>query len=749
MSAVTEKDFYQGSTVRIQFLKDNVARIQIAPPGGKFKDTGLNRYGFINEPDSSSVDTGLAENHKGFSAETTKICVRGDNHSGSLTVTDKVSGKVLLQQIGFEFNDSGAKAKFQAKTDEDWVGFGDQTRERLYHRGHIADLHVRNVKSYIPVPFFMSTEGVGVMVNTTHRIIFDMCKSEPEQYSWLDLRGGIDYYVMAGEGFRELLDCYTELSGKPKLPPEWAFGLWYICRMQANDHEAVSDALNFRREGLPCDVIGLEPGWMEKDYDLSTEKKWNDKLFPIPSYCQNGPHNFINVIKRMGFKFELWLCNEYDLSLEEERRLGRLVKASAKEESTGNFHEDAEVDEHFSWPRYSDQITKKDEPWYEHLKKFVDQGADFFKQDGAFQVCDHPDRVWGNGMLDAEMHNIYPLFYSRQMHEGFAEHTGRRPVVFTPDGWIGFQAWSATWTGDTGGRLETLGAMLNTSIVGHSWSTNDMEVIQKEGIHFGYLLPWSQINSWNYFRMPWVQGDELLKIHKFYGEFRARIIPYLYSWAYYATKTGWPLMLPLTFEFPEDGKCRDNLHQYLLGRDLMVGIYKNDIYFPEGRWKDFWTGEVIEGNQEKSVSWPDNRGGSMHVRAGGIIPFGPLMQYRGEKPLDEIELYIFPDEKESSFELYEDDGVSFKALEGECAKTLITARKNGGKVSIGIGETQGRYDGQPVSRIWSAVVAVESKPSAVMCNGKNVSDDRLSWNDSRKEVKISKIKGHAEITVSF
>ena len=327
----------------------------------------------------------------------------------------------------------------------------------------------------------------------------------------------------------ENIRLYTQLTGKPYMPPEWAFGLWYICRTQANDVEAVNDAVNFRREGIPCDVIGLEPGWMETNYDLSTDRKWSHDRFPIPTYCVNGPHNFFNAIKRMGFHFELWECNDYDLSYEEERRTGKSVETEKPEE--GVFHADGEEDTHFAWPRYADRITKKDESWFEHHKKFIDQGVDFFKQDGSYQVCAHPDRVWGNGMLDAEMHNLYPLLYARQMYEGFKEYTGRRPLIFTPSGWTGVQAWAGTWTGDTGGRLDTLGGMLNAAVLGLSWQTNDMEVMQPEGIHFGYLLPWSQINSWTYFRMPWVQGAELLEMHRYYSRLRARLIPYIYSWA--------------------------------------------------------------------------------------------------------------------------------------------------------------------------------------------------------------------------
>ncbi len=364
-------------------------------------------------------------------------------------------------------------------------------------------------------------------------------------------------------------------------------------------------------------------------------------------------------------------------------------------------------------------------------------------------MVEHKGKIWGNGMTDAELHNLYPLFYSRQMYEGFKAYTNRRPVIFTPAGWTGFQAWSGTWTGDTGGRLATLGAMLNTSIVGHSWSTNDMEVMEKEGIHFGYLQPWSQINSWNYFRMPWVQGAELSAMHKYYAQLRSTLIPYLYSWAYYATKTGWPMLLPLTFEFPGDVKCRENLHQYLLGRDLMVGIYEKKIYFPEGKWKDYWTGELVQGAGDKEVNWPADRGGALYIRQGAIVPFGPLMQYRGEKPVDEITLYIFPAGNESSFDLYEDDGITFGYLDGEHSVTHITARSEGRSAEIRIGSSEGSFKGKVENRKWNIIMHSDPEPSSVIINGIRIRASGYSWDGKRKELTIKSFNAPAVIKVDL
>lgn len=240
-----EKALSAHERIRVTFLKEDVFRVHLVSDGA-FKDTGLNRYGFIVEPSDNGPPVKVIERKHGFTAETQRVRVRFTYGSRELVVTDKASDKVVLHQVGIQFDKGKAIARFKAAPKEDWVGFGDQTRERLYHRGHLADLWVRNVKSYIPVPFFMSTLGVGVLVNTTHHIVFDMCKSDPSHFTWRDQRGVVDYYVFVGGDFKEILDKYTDLTGKPKLPPDWSFGLWYICRAQANDYEVVNDAVNFR-----------------------------------------------------------------------------------------------------------------------------------------------------------------------------------------------------------------------------------------------------------------------------------------------------------------------------------------------------------------------------------------------------------------------------------------------------------------------------------------------------------------------
>ena len=201
-----------------------------------------------------------------------------------------------------------------------------------------------------------------------------------------------------------------------------------------------------------------------------------------------------------------------------------------------------------------------------------------------------------------------------------------------------------------------------------------MEVAQAEGIHFGYLLPWSQINSWTYFRMPWLQGEHLLKMHQYYSQLRSRLIPYIYSSAYYSSTSGMPMLMPLTLEFQNDPACRSIMHEYLLGSSLLVTAYKHDIYLPEGEWLDFWSGKVYSGNQHiDSFQWPENRGGGLFLRSGAIVPMGEVMSHTAEKVTDSLELVIYPGNAEhSEFTYYEDDGITFAYRDGKFAVSKYT-----------------------------------------------------------------------------
>ena len=720
-----------------EILLNGIFHIRIAPAAYADKISALDKYGYLEKLPADENVAIEQNNDDILKIKTADSVLLIDKKSGCFELADK-NGKTLLKQKTLTFSNKKVNASFAVSADEDFAGFGDVSRERFFHRGEKIFCQIRNVKSYICVPFFMSSANYGLLLNSTYRSIFDMDSAADNTISVTDNGGVWDIYLFVGKDFKELLTSYTALTGRPAMPPIWSFGLWHICNNISNAKDAVDDAYHYRELNIPCDVIGLEPGWMETTYDFSTKKKWDPVRFPLMlEPFKFRKRTFIDAIKYgMGYHFELWLCDDYDLTYEEERRLRKDFSVAKDEVITDT----EEFDMRLGSDVRSDKITIPDEPWFEHLKSFVDWGADFFKTDASNQVNIHSDRLYGNGMTDDECHNFYPLMLMRQMYEGFAEHTNRRPFIFNPCGWTTFQKWAATWTGDTGGGPATLCGMFNTCFAGHGLTTNDMDANKVEGIHFGYLLPLSQINNYSSWKMPWLWGPKIIELHSFYSSLRSRLIPYLYSCMYKTTQDGVPFLMPLALEFPNNIKCRKVLNEHLLGPSLLVSSFTKELYFPEGEWKDYWTGEYFAGNSDYTVDFPANRGGGLFVREGAIIPFGPVMQYRAEREVDELEIYCYPAEKETHFEYYEDDGVSFDYKQGKYALSSITLKRDEYSVTLNV-----NLNAAGSVKKLSAIFAAKSAPSQVISDGRNVG---FEWDENRQEIKVSVIYS-GKTTIEF
>ncbi len=391
-------------SLRIDFAEPGIVRVRKFL-GDKPPTLPLIRYGFFRN-EWPQVNFHVEGGDASVTASTELLAVTINRSDGKLAIQDAAHSELLSEwEPALSGPQPGFRVRFNLPPTRAFFGLGDQTRERIEHRETRGDLWVRNVTSYIPIPLLLTNDGFGLLVNTTRRLWFDLGASSCEWFGFEAEGATLDYYFLYGPSLKEVLSRYTEVTGKPPLPPKWSLGLWFLCRTQADAREFMDDCYNFRREGIPCDAIGLEPGWMAKNYDFSVDKDWHPERFPVPSYARVGRHNFLSAARRMGFKPGLWLCCDYDLSYEEERWAHKSV---GPEESsafaTGHGH---------AIVKRLDPWTRPEESWFKHLEQFVDQGVEWFKQDGSNQVFDHPDRLWGNGMLDDEMHNLYPLLYSK------------------------------------------------------------------------------------------------------------------------------------------------------------------------------------------------------------------------------------------------------------------------------------------------------------------------------------------------
>ncbi|MBD2864003.1 helix-turn-helix domain-containing protein [Paenibacillus oceani] len=261
-----------------------------------------------------------------------------------------------------------------------------------------------------------------------------------------------------------------------------------------------------------------------------------------------------------------------------------------------------------------------EEVWYDHLRKFVDDGISGFVLFLKNPMFSHPDRIWSNGMTSAELHNLYPVLLGKQMHVGFRQQTNTRPVIHMEKGYLGMQQFVASTAGTFYNARHAITAVLNYGLSGHVNTSTNMHLITREGIHADYLLAWSRIHSQDHFHHPDFLEQPLHELFQRYARLRYRLLPYLYATAHVAARTGMPIARAMPLLYPDDRNCRELSRQYMLGDFLLVAVYTDQVYLPEGNWIDYWTGKRYSGSQWITYTVPAGAGGPLFVRSGAIIP---------------------------------------------------------------------------------------------------------------------------------
>lgn len=592
-----------------------------------------------------------------------------------------------------DINDFGGcySLTFTLADGERLFGLGDSNRENFMIRGMKITLYKENVKCYGPMPIVLSSEGWALFINTTYKTVFDLGASEKNKMTVKVYGGQIDFYLLKSDTLIGLTQEITKITGRPILLPKFAYGFTVVNNERINEIELLEYTRLYREYDIPCDCMGLEPSWMSKNYDFSTDKEWNNDKFYVPYWKPKNTSDrgtFFHPLRHMGMQLSLWLCEDYDLLYNEEKM--------HHTETTGEFPDDAEIqDKHLLAPVYLDKITKRDERWFEHLKKFVDNGATAFKLDASNQVLAHPDRLWGDKFTDAEVHNLYPVLLAKDMESGHREYTDRRLMINTSCAYVGTQQYAATWAGDTGGGPKTLVSVMNYAVCGHSNTGCDIDVTNLESMHYGFLMPWTQQNNWNSWNYPWYLGEELRENCRFYSKMRSSLFPYLYYTSYKAYADGTPMLRPLAFIYENDRRFDNIKNAYMLGDSLYVGAFNMHLSLPEGRWIDYFTGEVYEGGNDINYKRPDGIGGALFVKDGSVIVTMTPQRYLLEREHEYI-INLYPSECAGSTVIYEDDGYTYEYQSGGYAVTEITSSGiSDSKLTLTVGKRVGGFDGKP------------------------------------------------------
>lgn len=738
-----------GLTVSVEACSESIFRIKVSPRKD-FTESLMERYELI-KTDWSEVKTDISDKGGVWTLKTPEYSLAINKKTGVMTVKDAKGGKVIREVrflpekeglcgemrsfinekyadlkvadngggiIGDDNGKFGEVDKHEIpaadavsilsismEDGERFYGGGSTSRDHIQHRGEFLRMWTTYQQTEIPMPFMMSSRGWGVYNNSTRKSFFDIGNQQKSKFNIINTFDEADFYLMMGKDMPAILNEYTLVTGRTYVLPKWAYGLCFGPNMREEQFDILNDAVRFRQFDVPCDVFWLEPQWMEKRYDFSTKKKWNyDRFSPEPYWLQDQypktMHNrlFIGKLRSMGFHLGLWLCEEYDLSIQEEDIIA---------ERTGG--------------KLSGQ-----EHWMDHLTVFMDQGVEGFKLDPARTIDNHTNWEYYNGRTDKEMHNLNQVLLPKQMRELGRKYNGKRTWHHYCGGWSGTQRWTASTSGDNGGGKTALYDQLNLGMSGFLNTSCDVMSVPRElemqGLHFGLFLPWVQINSWFSMMHPFYYAKEEQDIYRFYVKLRYSLAPYIYSMALEAAQNGMPIVRSMPLCFPDDRNCDDMTYQYMFGDNFCVGIFTNEIYLPKGTWTDAWSGEKIVSKGETFTrEYPSNRAGLLFIREGAIIPTQPDVEYLGARPFDRVILKVYP-HGDSAYTMLDDDGESYEYENGGIASTLFESHERDGGVDVVVNPVQGSFKGMPSEREYSFRIQRDSRPASVSLNGAAVQD---------------------------
>lgn len=762
-----------GLTVSVEACSESIFRIKVSPRKD-FTESLMERYELI-KTDWSEVKTDISDKGGVWTLKTPEYSLAINKKTGVMTVKDVKGGKVIREvrflpekeglcgEMRSFINEKYADLKvadngggiigddngkfgevdkheipaadavsilsFSMEDGERFYGGGSTSRDHIQHRGEFLRMWTTYQQTEIPMPFMMSSRGWGVYNNSTRKSFFDIGNQQKSKFNIINTFDEADFYLMMGKDMPAILNEYTLVTGRTYVLPKWAYGLCFGPNMREEQFDILNDAVRFRQFDVPCDVFWLEPQWMEKRYDFSTKKKWNyDRFSPEPYWLQDQypktMHNrlFIGKLRSMGFHLGLWLCEEYDLSIQEEDIIA---------ERTGG--------------KLSGQ-----EHWMDHLTVFMDQGVEGFKLDPARTIDNHTNWEYYNGRTDKEMHNLNQVLLPKQMRELGRKYNGKRTWHHYCGGWSGTQHWTASTSGDNGGGKTALYDQLNLGMSGFLNTSCDVMSVPRElemqGLHFGLFLPWVQINSWFSMMHPFYYAKEEQDIYRFYVKLRYSLAPYIYSMALEAAQNGMPIVRSMPLCFPDDRNCDDMTYQYMFGDNFCVGIFTNEIYLPKGTWTDAWSGEKIVSKGETFTrEYPSNRAGLLFIREGAIIPTQPDVEYLGARPFDRVILKVYP-HGDSAYTMLDDDGESYEYENGGVASTLFESHERDGGVEVVVNPVQGSFKGMPSEREYSFRIQRDSRPASVSLNGAAVQD--WTYEDGMVCLSAGKIGVGEKIVVS-
>jgi len=539
----------------------------------------------------------------------------------------------------------------------------------------------------------------------------------------------IDYVVFAGSA-DEVIASYRNLSGNAPMFPKWAYGFWQCRERYTSGTHLVETVKEFRKRNLPMDVI-------VQDWQYWGSRGWGVPQFDEKNYP--NPSGFIKELHDLNAHFNISIWSNPDKNSE----IGK--QYVDKKRFIGNT----------KWLDYFNPETRK-EYWNTLKVNMFDNGVDSWWMDA---VEPENDALKGTRthIGAGDFYRLtYPLMVSKAVYEGQRETSSdKRVCILTRSAFSGQQRYGViNWSGDIGGTWDVfrnqIVAGLNFTITGLPYWTTDIGGFFRPGPSqytdekFHELLTrWYQWGTFNpIFRMhgymtetePWKYGQTVEDNMRKMLNLRYQLLPYIYSEAWQVTQNGSTMMRGLVMDFNADAEAVKQPYEYMFGKAFLVapvtesGSTQRDVYLPKSTdWYDFWTGKRIKGGQTVKANAPLDQI-PLFIKAGSIVPMGPVVQYSGESSNQELEIRIY-EGVNGEFTLYEDEGDNYNYEKGQCSTINFTW--NDAKKTLTIADRVGSFKGMVAERKFKILLVSEGK-GAGSVTGKSF-DKMVTY--SGKEIK--------------
>ena len=645
---------------------------------------------------------------------TSKLRCEISKESLRVGIFDAKTGTLINQdEIGFHWEESyqyGGNVVKMSKVSHDgesYYGLGDKPNH-LNLKGHrftnwVTDSYAYGKDTdpiYKAIPFYTGlhhNKAYGIFFDNTFQSFFDFAQERRNVTSFWAQGGEMNYYFIYGPKMTDVVENYTDLTGKPhQLPPMWALG-FHQCKWSYYPEAKVKEVTStFRKLKIPCDAIYLDIDYMD-GFRCFT---WDKDHFP-------DPKRMVSELEADGFKTVVII----DPGIKIDKNYSIFKEGLDNDyfcKRADGAHMKGKV-----WPGecYFPDFTKAEvRDWWSGLFKELieDVGVKGVWNDmNEPAVMEVPNKTFpddvrhdydGNPCSHRKAHNVYGMQMARATYHGLKKFRyPKRPFVITRAAYSGTQRYTSTWTGDNIATWEHLWIAniqaQRMSMSGFGFAGSDIGGFaeQPQGelftrwIQLGIFHPFFRVHSSGDHgdQEPWAFDEDVTDIVRKFIEIRYQLLPYLYTAFWNYVDHGTPLLKSLVLYDQEDLQTHYRTDEFVFGEHILAcpilepNAKGRRMYVPRGNWYNYWTDEHVKGGKEM---WVDADIDSMpiFVKEGAIIPKYPIQQYVGEKKIDEITLDVYYKKGKENSELYSDanDGYDYKKGRYSLRNFTLTGRDN-------------------------------------------------------------------------